>query len=172
MKKLIIHAHPYEWSFNHALAHELQKTSHETRIINTATQPAEFYVPIEKKELSENQKSVQWADEIIFVFPIWWMDCPASMKNFIDTTFTRGFAFDYKDNKPLGLLSGKSCRIIATSWASLDPLFKFIFWLVWWKWRVEFCGMKYVWSLICWDVVQKTQEQRQQFMQKALSWIM
>lgn len=55
------------------------------------------------------------ADELVFVFPIWWGDAPAILKNFIDCNFHSGFAFRYENGRPIGLLKGKSARIIATS---------------------------------------------------------
>jgi NAD(P)H dehydrogenase (quinone) len=33
------------------------------------------------------QAKITWADELIFIFPIWWGDAPAIVKNFIDCNF-------------------------------------------------------------------------------------
>jgi len=33
------------------------------------------------------QKEIKKADEIVFIFPIWWGNMPAILKNFIDTNF-------------------------------------------------------------------------------------
>jgi NAD(P)H dehydrogenase (quinone) len=41
------------------------------------------------------QQKITWADELIFVFPIWWGSMPAVMKNWIDVNFLGGFAFRY-----------------------------------------------------------------------------
>ncbi|MEI7919432.1 MAG: NAD(P)H-dependent oxidoreductase [bacterium] len=41
------------------------------------------------------QEKIMWADELVFVFPIWRGDAPAIMKNFLDCNFSAGFAFKY-----------------------------------------------------------------------------
>ena len=51
------------------------------------------------KHLSPEQIAIQekitTADELVFVFPIWWVNMPAILKNFFDTILTGGFAFQY-----------------------------------------------------------------------------
>lgn len=42
------------------------------------------------------QAKIQAADEMVFIFPIWWVNMPAILKNFFDTVFTSGFAYRYK----------------------------------------------------------------------------
>jgi putative NADPH-quinone reductase len=61
------------------------------------------------------QEKILAANELVFIFPIWWGDAPAILKNFIDCNFHSGFAFRYENGKSVGLLKGKSARIIATS---------------------------------------------------------
>lgn len=64
------------------------------------------------------------------------------MKNFIDSNFHSGFAFKYENEKPIGLLKGKSARIIATSGpAFFYKLFLHIQ-LLWSLNRIWFCGIK------------------------------
>jgi putative NADPH-quinone reductase len=95
--------------------------------------------PITKKI----QEKILAADELVFIFPIWWGDAPAIMKNFIDSNFQSGFAFRYENNKSIGLLKGKSARIIATSGgpAFFYKLFLHIQ-LLWNLNRIGFCGIK------------------------------
>lgn len=50
------------------------------------------------------QEKILWADEIVFVFPIWWGNMPAVLKNFFDVNFSSGFAFKYEKKLPKGLL--------------------------------------------------------------------
>lgn len=45
------------------------------------------------------QAKIAEADELIFIFPIWWGDAPAILKNFIDSNFTAGFAFRVCERK-------------------------------------------------------------------------
>lgn len=60
------------------------------------------------------QEKIQLASEIVFIFPLWWGYMPAILKNFIDQNFTAGFAFQYKNGRPVGLLSEKTARIFIT----------------------------------------------------------
>ena len=52
--------------------------------------------PIINKETLIMQSKVKWADEIVFIFPIWRFDMPAILKNWLDTTMTSGFAYKHK----------------------------------------------------------------------------
>lgn len=67
---------------------------------------------------------------------------PAIMKNFWDSNFLTGFAFRYENGKSIGLLTGKSARIIATSGAP-SFLYKIILHIqmLWSMNRIEFCGI-------------------------------
>lgn len=56
------------------------------------------------------------ADHWVLAFPLWHGLPPALVKGFIERTITRGFAFEYKNNRPMALpvLKGKTVRIIIT----------------------------------------------------------
>ena len=94
------------------------------------------------------QEQISNADEIVFVYPFWWGTMPGILKNWIDSVFTMGFAAKYgKDGRPLGLLQGRSVRIICTSGAPT-----FLYYIngirrankkIWKQTIVEFCGMKF-----------------------------
>lgn len=72
------------------------------------------------KILSETQKIIQdkisRADEIVFIFPTWWVNVPAILKNFFDNIFTSGFAYRYNKGSmfPEKLLTGKTVRVFTT----------------------------------------------------------
>ncbi len=66
--------------------------------------------------LQQAQTDIRWADELVFVFPIWWGGMPALLKGFLDRVLLPGFAFRYE---PEGagltpLLKGKTARLIIT----------------------------------------------------------
>ena len=94
------------------------------------------------------QEQVTWADQIVIVYPFWWGTMPAILKNWIDTVFTMGFAAEYNEKgRPVGLLQGKSVRVLSTSGAPT-----FLYCLngirrankkIWKQTIVEFCGMKF-----------------------------
>jgi NAD(P)H dehydrogenase (quinone) len=58
------------------------------------------------------QEQITWADQITFVYPIWWEQMPAMLKGFIDRVFTNGYAYVYGENGPKGLLVGKSVQLL------------------------------------------------------------
>jgi NAD(P)H dehydrogenase (quinone) len=109
MNKLIITANPSSKGFSHKIADTLSKLSSDNNddveILNLYTTPLQqpFLTYEDKKEMAKDpvtkkmQEKIMWADELVFVFPIWWGDAPAILKNFIDCNFSAGFAFKYMD---------------------------------------------------------------------------
>ncbi len=97
-------------------------------------------------EMEYYQQKIKNADEIVFVFPYWWGSMPAILKNFIDWNFSRGFAFEYVNSRPKGLLQGKNVKIFTTTGApyfyyklmGVNSRLKKMFQ----KQIIEFCGMK------------------------------
>lgn len=65
-------------------------------------------------DLLRTREALVAADHIVFTFPLWWTATPALVKGFIDRVFTPGFAFSYRDGRPIGLLRGRSARFITT----------------------------------------------------------
>lgn len=51
-------------------------------------------------DVSEEHRKIQRADCIIFLYPVWWSDCPAKLKGWFDRVFTVGFAYKPSDNAP------------------------------------------------------------------------
>jgi NAD(P)H dehydrogenase (quinone) len=127
MNKLIITAHPSTQGFTHQIADRLRELSEKNgdtvEILNLyTTDLKQDYLRYEnRREMGKDpttkalQEKISWADELVFIGPMWWGDMPGIMKNFIDCNFTSGFAFQYVDGKPIGLLKGKTARIIMTS---------------------------------------------------------
>ena len=157
---LIIMAHPSEKNLTKGIA-DIFVTEKEKRgdIVELVDLYKDKQLPFldyatnsDMATLSDNQKyyqeKVTWADELIFVYPFWWGTIPAILKNWIDSVLTMGFAAKYGENgRPVGLLQGKSVRIVSTSGAPT-----FIYCLngirgankkIWKKTIVEFCGMKF-----------------------------
>ncbi len=156
MKKLIITANPSSQGFTHKIADRLSKLSEEKwdtlEIIDLYnTDLKQDFLRYENKRdmwqdpiTKQIQEKITWADELVFIFPIWWWDTPAILKNFIDSNFWAWFAFQYDSNgKSTGLLKWKSARIIATSGA---PSFFYKLLLhvqiMWNMNRIAFCGIK------------------------------
>ena len=48
--------------------------------------------PISKDVLDEHTK-IEKADCIIFLYPVWWSDCPAKLKGWFDRVYSVGYAY-------------------------------------------------------------------------------
>ncbi|MFO7710247.1 MAG: NAD(P)H-dependent oxidoreductase [Candidatus Woesearchaeota archaeon] len=66
-------------------------------------------------DLVEAQKSIEWADHLVFVYPNWWASFPAILKGFFDRTILPDFAFKYTGKYTWKkFLKGKSAHLIVT----------------------------------------------------------
>lgn len=46
--------------------------------------------------LAEHEK-IENADCIIFLYPVWWSDCPAKLKGWFDRVYSVGYAYGYSE---------------------------------------------------------------------------
>jgi NAD(P)H dehydrogenase (quinone) len=115
MHKLIITAHPSTKGFTHVLANTFKELSiqHGDTVeildLYTTELKQDFLRFEDIREYRETakvdpttqsiQEKIAKADELVFIFPIWWGDMPAIMKNFFDSNFLAGFAFRYENGK-------------------------------------------------------------------------
>jgi len=56
-------------------------------------------LPAAADALQEDRK-IERADCIIFLYPVWWSDCPAKLKGWFDRVFTAGYAYKQQDGHP------------------------------------------------------------------------
>lgn len=127
-KILVINGHPDSESFNAALSEQyvagVKETGGEVKEINI--RELRFNPNLEfgyrkrtelEPDLLKAFELIQWADHLVWVFPMWWYGYPAMMKGFIDRVFLPGFTFEFQKGKPFPkrLLKGKTARIILTS---------------------------------------------------------
>lgn len=131
MKTLIVYAHPYDKSFNHAiLEHEIQKLTTD----GIAYQIIDLYgdnfnATFTKRglqlfstgdsddpQVKAYQDMIKSADRLEFIFPIWWNDLPGMIKGFLDKVFTMNFAYEDAAKGVKGLLTHiTSAKVITTS---------------------------------------------------------
>jgi NAD(P)H dehydrogenase (quinone) len=52
--------------------------------------------PIASDVLTEHQK-IERADCIVFIYPVWWSDCPAKLKGWFDRVYSVGYAYGHND---------------------------------------------------------------------------
>lgn len=155
---LIIDGHPAAESLSSALAEAYgtaaRDAGHEVRTLALADlefDPIlhEGYNRIQDLEpdLLKAQEEVQWAQHMVFAYPIWWGGPPALLKGFFDRVFLPGFAFKYRKDSVFWdrLLTGRSARLLVTM--DTPP------WYFRWVYRMpghnqmrrtilEFCGIK------------------------------
>jgi NAD(P)H dehydrogenase (quinone) len=126
-KVLIIFAYPGKESFGYALKESYKKglqeekaevkeiylndLHFETRLLHGYRKEQEM-----EPDLIHAQELIQWAEHLVFIYPLWWALMPALLKAFIDRTFLPGFAFQYRKESLFWdkLLKGKSARLIIT----------------------------------------------------------
>lgn len=62
------------------------------------------------------QETIQWADHLVILYPLWHGTMPALLKGFFEQVFRPGFAYRMEESsgKWTKLLKGKSARIVVT----------------------------------------------------------
>ena len=135
MHSLYVNGHPDADSFHAAIeqhfcaAFERQPHgAHELRVLDLG---AQHFDPVlrfgyhrmmpDDPEISLGQRSVHWADHIVFAFPVWWGDAPALMKGWVERVFTPGFSYSFRGASIDHLLAGRTADIIMTQ-RGLSPL--------------------------------------------------
>ncbi|KAB1230456.1 NAD(P)H-dependent oxidoreductase [Chryseobacterium viscerum] len=128
MRHLIIYAHPNENSLNHSLLNTVVETlqSHDQEVIvrdlykigfdpvfSLEDMQGQFQGKL-SDDVKLEQEHISWAEQITFIYPIWWTGLPAIMKGYIDRVFSYGFAYRYDQGIQKGLLKGKKTVIINT----------------------------------------------------------
>lgn len=112
MDVLIIYAHPSEQSFTFEVLNRLKaglaEGGHRTTVsdlykcgFSSDLSPQEYFreayggsgIPIDADVL-EQQALLQTTDAVIFLYPVWWADCPAKLKGWFDRVYTAGFAYN------------------------------------------------------------------------------
>ncbi|MBM1104919.1 NAD(P)H-dependent oxidoreductase [Aurantibacter crassamenti] len=126
-KVLLINGHPDSESFNFSLAQAyikgLEKSQASVQVVNI--RDLEFNPNLQygyrkrtelEPDLVEAWKKIQWADHMVFIFPVWWGGLPAVTKGFFDRLFLPDFAFKKREGSVWWdkYLTGKSARIICT----------------------------------------------------------
>lgn len=108
MHTLVILAHPYPKSYCHALYHRVvQQLEQSGHTVDRLHLDAEGFDPVMRgadlagysrgqsadPAVSGYQKRIDAAEQLVFIFPIWWEVMPALLKGFVDKVFTNGWAY-------------------------------------------------------------------------------
>ncbi|KAA6330849.1 Glutathione-regulated potassium-efflux system ancillary protein KefF [termite gut metagenome] len=116
MNILIIYAHPSNKSFTYKVLQTLLKALnmsnhqvevsdlHKMKFQSDMTEEeydregfAKIELPLFEDVIAEHRK-IDWADCIVFLYPVWWSDCPAKMKGWFDRVYSAGYAYGYNQN--------------------------------------------------------------------------
>ncbi len=129
MNHLIVFANPNPKSFGKGILDTAVKASEEkganVRVrdlysigFDPILKPADFVTFQSGKvpeDIAAEQDHIKWADVITFVYPVWWASFPAILKGYVDRVFSYGFAYEYVDGAPNGLLKGKKALLFSTT---------------------------------------------------------
>ena len=131
--KTIVFAHPWDGSFNKAIldkvVEKLDETKQKYTIIdlnkdgfNPVMTEEELFLYSQGKSIDplveKYQEILKNTDELILVFPIWWMSMPAILKGFFDKVMTKGFAYESTQTGIRGVLTNiKMAKMITTATA-------------------------------------------------------
>lgn len=160
-KLLVVLAHPNGKSFTHALADEVGRVAESLGMdvrmrdlyasgFDPVLGPKDFEMLSQKKlppAIEEGQADVNWADAMVFLYPVWWYAPPAILKGWFDRVFQYGYAFEARPGGGYnGLLRSKKAWVIATNgntreeYGEEDPAPMLYGAVV--KGTLEFCGVE------------------------------
>ena len=131
MNMLIVYTHPNHQSLSYAFLQKVIAGSSENSAIKEIKvldlyeenfNPVLVFNEHKRRRDMKNDPALQkyreqllWADQIVFVYPIWWGRPPAMLMGYIDQMFASGFAYQDKGGLlPEGLLKGKSVVCVST----------------------------------------------------------
>lgn len=182
MKKiLILQANPNKKSFGAGLAQVYSKAAkfagHKVEYFDVVDIKFDYNLTPNKKlepALKKQQELIMWADELVVVSPVWWMNFPACFKAYWDRVMIGGFAFQYPHKNPVmrlflpqPLLKGKKLLLVST-----QDTPKGIYWLIGQPFQLayrfamfSFCGFKYKRIAFC-NVRSASEEKRQYWTSK------
>ncbi len=125
-KILVINSHPYEKSYVSALFQTFISNLDTARFqIKTIELGKLDFDPVlrfgyskkmaEDKDIQLSQQLLQWADHIVFFYPIWWASMPGLLKGWLDRVLTPGFAYNMNGFKTIQHLKGRTAQLFLTS---------------------------------------------------------
>ena len=122
-------------------------------------------------KVEEYQKRIDNADNLFFIFPVWWYDIPAVLKGFLDFLFKKKSAYEIGENDiPKGKLTFiKKATIISTM---KSP--KWYYWLLYRhsikhsfiKGTLKFCGIKNIKWINITNIENMGDQKRKQWLEK------
>ena len=119
MQILLIYAHPSKNSFTFQIYDRIIKGLHDSvhvievsdlYAINFNSDMTEeeykregfsnLSLPI-PDDVQKEQDKLDKAECVIFIYPVWWSDCPSKLKGWFDRVFSVGYAYGYDENSSI-----------------------------------------------------------------------
>ena len=150
MKTLIVYYHPHEGSFcsaiRDAVISGLNTGGHEHKIIDLDKDG--FDPVMREKDLGafvkagrvgedglsdvdplvfKYMKKLRWAEQIVMIFPIWWMSTPAMVKGFIDKAIFPGMVYKMDGPRLISQLSSLKQVTLITTMNTPADVYKEVF---------------------------------------------
>jgi len=175
MKIFMIICNPKEHSSKDAYVQtyieEATMRGHEVRTINVYDYDIDYLrangdemdysLPSELKQAQDN---LIWANQLVFVYPVWCLSIPALLKSFMDRVFAEGVAAEYSDRGPKPLMKDKTA-VIMHSYSMPCVAMKYFYGdilMKWWKVVLtDWCGPKIV-KRFDFDMIDDVSEKRKQ----------
>ena len=129
MKIALIQGHPdarggrFCHSLGEAYAQAAREGGHEVRTVDVARldfpllrSAVEWQEGAPPEPICKAQDTIEWAQHLVIVFPLWLGDMPALLKGFFEQALRPGFAIGETEAGRIGrkLLKGRSARLIVT----------------------------------------------------------
>lgn len=131
MKTLVIYTHPYDGSFNNHIFNTVKETrlsqGNEVDVIDLYADNFDGIMRGDDLRLfskgeyfdtkaEDYMNRLKAADEVIFIFPVWWYGAPAMLKGFFDKVLLKGHTYTQDENKNIkGLLNVSKSAVLTTA---------------------------------------------------------
>jgi NAD(P)H dehydrogenase (quinone) len=182
MNVLVVYAHPNPKSFNAAILEQVERGlkdgGHTFTIVDLYKDrfnPVLVYNEHARRrdmkddpETAHYRELIEWADHLIFIYPVWWYGTPAILKGFFDRVFASGFAYTYEGLVPKGLLRGKSAWVFYTidsPWWYARFFRRSAEWIAVGVATLKFCGLRPVKRFMFAGVKRTTESRRRKWLQ-------
>ncbi len=67
-------------------------------------------------DVGEHHQRIARADALVFIYPVWWSDCPAKLKGWFDRVWAYGYAYFYEsDGARISLIEPKRALVICSA---------------------------------------------------------
>jgi len=139
MNTLVVYAHPNPASFNAAIRDtvttSLEDQGHTVQVkdlYGLEFQPVLSRADLDNmmdphrsaiaQDIQKEQSDLAWARRLVFIYPVWWFDCPAILKGWLERVFTRAVSRTLRGEGTEGLLRLDKVLILQTTGLKEDAI--------------------------------------------------